>query len=214
MTNPNICRNDCKSGMTLVEILIVITIIGVLVALGMSGVTRGIASANRAKCLGNLKQIGAAAEQYTQDNNNTFPPIDFWPNLLSQYLIDPLVARNLPPHTQTVFWCPCAGSGASAPASAYNGNICYAINAQGYAGLGRFKETSSNGRRTDPAKRIAFMDGNSANIWDTSPQRIPAWHGDSYNVVFQDSHAETLNSKECVPGSAAWRNLFWGYARY
>jgi len=204
------CKRN-KSGVTLLELLVVTAIIGILFACVAPALKKGINSANRAKCLGNLRLIGIAAEQYTQENNNTFPPVDYWPNKLCPYLLNK-VSATFAPHTKTVFWCPAADPSDLGPG--FNGNIAYSINAQGYAGLGRFQETSVNGLRTAPSKLIAFMDGNSANMWDTTPQRVRPWHGDCYNVFFADSHAETLQNKQYAPGSTAWRNLLWGYARY
>jgi len=211
MRKPTSSRNRCKPGMTLIEILVVIAIIGTLAALIFPSLKDSINSANRVKCLGNLKQIGIATEQYTQDYNNTFPPVDYWPDWLSPYLFNTNKFR-FPAHTKTVFWCPSAVP--TDLGSAWNGNVAYAINAQGYAGLRRFQETSVNNLQTVPSKRIAFMDGNSGNMWDTTPERVPAWHGNCYNVIFQDSHAESVLTNQFPPGSTAWRNLLWGYKRY
>ena len=198
--------------MTLIEILVVIAIIGALAALLFPNLKNGINSAKRAKCLGNLRQIGVAAELYTQEQNNTFPLVDYWPNEIVPYLMNTNRA-TFPPNTKTIFWCPSAVPSDLA-GSGYNQNIAYAINASGYAGLGKFKETSVNGMRIVPSMRIAFMDGKSANMWDTTPERVPAWHGECYNVIYQDSHAESVLNKQFPPGSTAWRNLMWGYTRY
>src|SRR5580693_7019356 len=65
-------RRGSKSGFTLIELLVVIAIIGVLVALIMPAVQAARESANRAKCLNNLKQLGMAANEY-HDNFNSFP---------------------------------------------------------------------------------------------------------------------------------------------
>ncbi|GAC1470772.1 MAG: DUF1559 domain-containing protein [Isosphaeraceae bacterium] len=61
-----------KTGFTLIELLVVIAIIGVLVALIMPAVQAARESANRAKCLNNLKQLGLAAQEY-HDAFNSFP---------------------------------------------------------------------------------------------------------------------------------------------
>jgi len=52
------------AGFTLVELLVVITIIGILMTLAMAGVMRAIEAANGKRCLNNLKQIGLALQGY------------------------------------------------------------------------------------------------------------------------------------------------------
>ena len=60
---------------TLVEMLVVIAIIAVLVALAVPAVNGVTAKGRSAKCVGNLRAIGAAALAYAQDNGGRLPPI-------------------------------------------------------------------------------------------------------------------------------------------
>ncbi len=66
-----------RQGFTLVELLVVIAIIGMLASLALPSLKAGIEKAKGARCMGNLRQIGAAVQQYVADpgNNNQFPPI-------------------------------------------------------------------------------------------------------------------------------------------
>lgn len=76
-TSPAGCPNgeQTKVGFTLIELLAVIFIIGILVALLSAAVTRGLAAAQSAKCVANLRQLGVAANQYSMDNNSKLIPM-------------------------------------------------------------------------------------------------------------------------------------------
>jgi prepilin-type N-terminal cleavage/methylation domain-containing protein/prepilin-type processing-associated H-X9-DG protein len=62
-----------RKGFTLIEILVVIAIIAILAAILFPVFARARENARRASCQSNLKQIGLAIMQYTQDYDETYP---------------------------------------------------------------------------------------------------------------------------------------------
>ena len=58
-----------RGAFTLTELLVVVAIIAVLAALLLPALTRSTASAQRIKCVGNLRQLGLAAQLYWDDNS-------------------------------------------------------------------------------------------------------------------------------------------------
>ncbi len=60
---------------TLVELIVVIAVVFVLIALGVSFQRQSIKSAESVKALSNLRSIGVGILSYTQDSNNFLPSI-------------------------------------------------------------------------------------------------------------------------------------------
>ena len=58
---------------TLVELLVVVTIIGLLAGLGVPAISGALKKAKSGACLSNLRQIGIATLAYAADNSFSFP---------------------------------------------------------------------------------------------------------------------------------------------
>jgi len=58
---------------TLVELLVVISIIGLLMGILMPALRKARAAANKTYCIANLRQLGVAMRSYLDDNRDIFP---------------------------------------------------------------------------------------------------------------------------------------------
>ena len=74
-----------RRGFTLVEIMIVVTIIGVLLAVAIPNFVKARNSSRGKACVGNLKMIDSAKEQYMLDTRSTTAP-GAMSNLVTDYI--------------------------------------------------------------------------------------------------------------------------------
>ena len=66
-------HKSAKKGFTLIELLVVIAIISIFASILFPVFARARENARRASCMNNLKQIGLAIMQYTQDYDERYP---------------------------------------------------------------------------------------------------------------------------------------------
>jgi len=83
-------RQPKDKGFTLIELLVVIAIIGILATLLMPALLKAKEKANQTKCSNNLKQIGMAAMQYSDDKR-------FFPHKTIMASLDSGVSSTIAP---------------------------------------------------------------------------------------------------------------------
>jgi prepilin-type N-terminal cleavage/methylation domain-containing protein/prepilin-type processing-associated H-X9-DG protein len=197
-----------KKGFTLIELLVVIAIIAILAAILFPVFAKAREKARQSSCLSNLKQIGLAFLQYTQDYDEKFPP--YWLGTLQTGSGNPgnvfqtsngsvvgyymswmdFVAPYIK-NTQ-VFTCPSGTkreTGYASPSYGYNWRIS------------NYTAPISLGTITRPAEIVLSLDygtvyGTYANKGEFTTWTIVAAntfvhpHNDGANVVMTDGHAK------------------------
>ncbi len=88
-----------REAFTLVELLVVLTVIGILAALSLGGLSKLGASSDRSKAISNMRQIGTGITLFAADNDGKLPG-PLWPGQLAQF--DPArsgrLVRELAPY--------------------------------------------------------------------------------------------------------------------
>ena len=135
--NRNSLFHNTKTAFTLIELLVVIAIIAILAAILFPVFARARENARRSSCQSNLKQLGLAIRQYTQDYDEAFPGAvvnlgagstdDQFPGgrWSGDYLFWPQI--TFPYHKSLqIFRCPSSAKNNNDTAAPYSGN--YGVN--------------------------------------------------------------------------------------
>ena len=98
-----------RRAFTLVELLVAIGIIGILAGLLIPAVAKARGSAARARCAGQLHDIGHMLQMYFGENRNTLPKLNMMPSLRPPLNSYPSLVQLLAPYHRgdtRVFECP------------------------------------------------------------------------------------------------------------
>ena len=152
--------NKYTSGFTLIEFLIVITVIAVLIAIALPGFRGMQNEAKRAKAQGDVRVLKLAIETYYKDNDNQYPAEanyqttlrDSYPFILNTNLYDPFGATS---NTQYIYNL---GVGSSGPGDARY-YIVYSVGA-----LGNGAASVDNSTGTITASNDAIWDSNGQPV--------------------------------------------------
>lgn len=187
----------------MLSVLVVIAILSVLL---FSVAKRGISRAQSVKCVGNLRQIGAAAAAYAAENNNQWPYYkEYKPGVDEQAYVGRLVregaiwvglGKTYPYHfDKRIFCCPADQLGTIKALTVADWGPTASGSIQGtysVRGLGQVKPRplgatfASLGRRSIASCQWAYS--------ASSPVKLPlAFHPGGYPVLFSDGSVESIS---------------------
>ena len=195
-------KNRTRVGFTLIELLVVIAIIAILAAILFPVFAKAREKARQVTCLSNVKQIGLATMQYTQDYDELYP-----------YLIGTVAWA---PHLYGVFYPlePYMKSrGQLSCPSRTPGNIGYQVNGPGSTGwpciwaVAPYNPVpASLAEISSPASVIMTQEMVYANNWgDFNAFLHTGWnveayfhHNGGWQFSFCDGHAKWYKLYNCA----------------
>ena len=204
-----------KSGFTLVELLVVISIIGLLMGLLLPALNKARQQAKKVACLCNMRQMGIALNAYLMASDNRLPPSscqisesdsdEYWLCVLNKYIKSPLLFR-CPSDTAKLFldWSkPIAGQDANARWSSFEVNNLLDTTVPKYGGFNPYnnvlhiRHLGSCIYVAECPESWTKADHPHAELWQSLQQAkgFVDWnrHNGTSNYVFADGHVENLN---------------------
>ncbi len=203
LKTPSLSHAGRSGGFTLVELLAVIAIIGVLAAIILATITAVKSSARRAQCISNLRQLGIAGANYSQDNKlRTLPPAFYDALKNGGYL--PGLTKDQMLTLKGVWMCPSDTKDRSAVADNkvdHITNISYGCNAQRIGLPPTYWETSKIYlHEIENPSRTLYLADCTSYYMNKSPANRKAdfRHGDKVNVLFFDGHVATVSEPSSI----------------
>lgn len=218
-----------RRGVTLVELLVAIAIIGILLSVLVPTLRRARASAWRAKCLTNARQIATSGETFAGAHagrlpeNRTLLSQDAYITWRGRFLRDQYVAdasawvcpahRNPGPRSEIGYvddGADCVGDAASS--YAINGHVLWRRDsrdddAQRPIGvIARPSHTILIAETNRPFADLRVSPPYIANYYNDRPGPYGYWHAKRAVYGFFDGHAEVLGMMETGNPECRWHN--------
>jgi prepilin-type N-terminal cleavage/methylation domain-containing protein/prepilin-type processing-associated H-X9-DG protein len=206
-----LCRRRTQRAFTLIELLVVIAIIAILAAILFPVFARARENARRTSCLSNIKNLGLAVMQYTQDYDERMPRINtYGPQALetgknSGYCPSSclhLWQHSVYPYVKSAqaYLCPSTDRDWD---GSYTGRMPFGYN-EGMSGI-------ALAAIQIPAETIVLGDSvPSANSYilnpypSTSHAMPDARHLETFNMVYADGHAKAQKLENWLVNDTAW----------
>jgi prepilin-type N-terminal cleavage/methylation domain-containing protein/prepilin-type processing-associated H-X9-DG protein len=187
-------KSQSQHGFTLIELLTVIAIIGILAAIIIPTVGKVRASAQKANCAGNLRQLAMASQMFSNDNKGALIELPYavanvyWFRQLYPYLKDDSITR-----ITAIYQCP--ADAAAMAAFEANGTEW---NSLSYLLLKDSTAHRKFSQIANPTRSAQFVDAETPDTGDyRTATKFEAkvkgsaseWrHGNGVNVAYWDAH--------------------------
>ena len=200
----SMCRGNLR-GFTLVEVLVVIAIIAVLAAMAIPAFSSVRESADKAKCIGNLKQLATITLNMASDNNGRMPN---W----TENSGGPWHWDEMRKFMGTPTDSPLKGSMFQCPATCRNHDLCQELDiVTGEFPIGRGHYRFNNFYAAD--KRVRYKASEAVLFWDFTYTYTPEsmwshYRGSSnpvINLAYADGHVGTAAAKDLRAGNRSQR---------
>ena len=210
---------------TLVELLVVISVMAMLLAITAPSLRRARNSARRAICGTHLREIGRALDLYAQTHDEWYPTAEahdgeggtgnWWEN--PEFLC--VLAETPKPQGRSILTCPAHRH----PDRCVDGSLkdCWASYGANTSAFGMRRGRSKRGRRRNqiehPSRALAFCDVRCDPLaphavgWQGCVIKNFAFrHDERCTVVYADTHVDWIRQDDVPRCPRSWEHPFWG----